>query len=126
MFETKKFLQAVGLSLLISVVVSTILGLVQFEHQMVFLIIQMLSFYGTMGFFAVVFNPKTPFIASYLGALIIAMLNILFANFVFGIWMFVNPTSINNILSFAVLTALSVTSITLFIKNRSGERFADV
>ncbi|WP_252502255.1 hypothetical protein [Sporosarcina sp. Marseille-Q4943] len=125
MFETKKFLQAIGLSLLISVVLSFILGLIQFEHQSVFLLIQMLSFYGTMGFFAVVFNPKTPFTASYIGALIIAMLNILFANYVFGVWMFVNPSSINKILSFAVITALSVTAVTLLIKNRS-ERFADV
>lgn len=125
MFDLKSFLQAVGLSLLISLIISIILGLIQFENYTLFLFIQMLSFYGTMGFFAVFFNPKTPFIASYLGAVIIALLNILFSNFVFGIWMFVNPTSINNILSFAVITALCVTAITLFIRNRNG-RFADV
>lgn len=125
MFELKSFLQAVGLSLLISLIISIILGLIQFENYTLFLFIQMLSFYGTMGFFAVFFNPKTPFIASYLGAVIIALLNILFSNFVFGIWMFVNPASINNILSFAVMTALCVTAITLFIRNRNG-RFADV
>lgn len=125
MFELKSFLQAVGLSLLISLIISIILGLIQFENYTLFLFIQMLSFYGTMGFFAVFFNPKTPFIASYLGAVIIALLNILFSNFVFGIWMFVNPASINNILSFAVITALCVTAITLFIRNRNG-RFADV
>lgn len=125
MFELKKFLQAVGLSLLISLIISIFLGLIQFENYALFLMIQMLSFYGTMGFFAVLFNPKTPFTASYLGAVIIALLNILFSNFVFGIWMFVNPASINNILSFAVLTALTVTAITVFIRNRNG-RFADV
>lgn len=125
MFDVKKFMQAIGLSLLLSIIVSVILGLIQFDNSIAFLIIQMLAFYGSMGFFAVIFNPKTPFTASYIGALIIAMLNILFSNFVLGVWVFINPASINNMLSFAVLMALSVTAITLFIKNRSG-RLADV
>ena len=125
MFETKKFLQALGLSLLIAIFVSIILGIIQFEYYALFLLIQMFAFYGTMGFFAVIFNPKTPFIASYLGALIIAVLNLLFSNFVFDIMVFINPASINNILSFAVMTALLVTAVTLFFKNRN-ERIANV
>ena len=125
MFDLKKFLQTVGLSLLISILISVAFGFFEFDNYAVYLTIQMLSFYGTVGFFAVVFNPRTPFTASYLGALIIAVLNILFANYVFGIWMFVNPAGINSSLSYAVITALSVTAITVFIKNKS-ERYADV
>lgn len=125
MFETKRFLQALGLSLLVAVFVSIILGIIQFQHYVLFIIIQLLAFYGSMGFFAVFFNSKTPFTASYLGALIIAVLNLLFSNFVFNIMVFVNPASVNSVLSFAVLTSLFVTGITLFFKNRN-ERFANV
>ncbi len=121
MFHTKKFLQIVGVSMINTFLISFLLGLINFDSYVVFLIIQLLVTYGTIGILSVLWLPQTPYIAAYLGATSIALLNILFSYYIFNIMVFADPAAINRSMSWAVITSILFAYITKLIK-RKNER----
>lgn len=120
-FDTMKFFQAVGVSILLTIVISFLLGFIPIESYGVFLFIQTILTYGSMGFFAAKWNTKTPFTAAYLGAVIIAIISFILSHFIFNILVFSNPEGIARSLSYAVIVSLLFAAATVFIrKKREG------
>lgn len=119
MFETKKFLQILGISILITVITSIAMGLGRIENYLLFLIIQWLITYGSLGVLSAIWMSKTPYFSAYLGAVVISLLNILFSYFVFNIMVFVDPNGIYRSLSWAVILALTASFITKFLVSRT-------
>ncbi|MFX3673027.1 MAG: hypothetical protein ACE3JQ_01085 [Paenisporosarcina sp.] len=118
MFNMKKFLQVIGVSIIINVIFSIVMGLSNMENYLLFVFVQMVVTYGSLGVFSVMWVPKTPYISAYLGAVIISLLNILFAYYVFNIMVFVDPEGINRSMSWAVILALITAFITNFVMNK--------
>ena len=116
MFNTIKFLQALGASLLVTIVVSFIIGFIPMNGMNLFLLIQMVLTYGSMGYFASKMTPQTPYTAAYLGALIISVISLLLSHYVFNILVFTDPQGIARSLSLAVLTSLLVSYIFTVIR----------
>jgi hypothetical protein len=117
-FNTIKFIQALGASVLVTIVVSFIIGFIPIESYGLFLFIQTLITYGSMGFFAAKWNPKTPYTAAYLGALIISVCSLLLSHYVFNIFVFTNPDGVASSLSLAVVVSLFVAFLSTFIPSK--------
>jgi hypothetical protein len=124
MFQTKKFLQIVGISMINTFLISFVLGLINFDSYVVFLIIQLLVTYGTIGILSVLWLPQTPYTAAYLGATSIALLNILFSYYIFNIMVFADPSAINRSMSWAVITSILFVYITKLIKSKNERGMA--
>ena len=118
MFNARKFIQAVGISLLITILTSIILGVVNIQSYPLFIAIQMLATYGSMGYLGAKWNPKTPYFAAYLGAVILSILNFLFAYFIMNVLVFFDPIGINRSMSLAIVLTMLVAVITVFISNK--------
>ena len=118
MFNTIKFLQALGASLLVTIIVSFIIGFIPINSINLFVFIQLLLTYGAMGYFAAKWNPQTPYTAAYLGALVIAVASFLLSHYVFNILVFTDPEGIARSLTFAVLTSLLAAYIYTVIRTR--------
>lgn len=124
MFQTKKFLQIVGISMINTFLISFVLGLINFDSYVVFVIIQLLVTYGTIGILSVLWLPQTPYTAAYLGATSIALLNILFSYYIFNIMVFADPSAINRSMSWAAITSILFVYITKLIKSKSERGMA--
>lgn len=119
MFETKKFLQVLGISILITVIVSVILGFTKMENYLLFVTIQWVMTYGSIGILSAWWMNNTPYFSAYLGAVIMALLNMLFSYFIFNIMIFVDPEGVNRSLSWAVIIALTTSFITHYLIKRT-------
>jgi hypothetical protein len=124
MFQTKKFLQIVGISMINTFLISFVLGLINFDSYVVFVIIQLLVTYGTIGILSVLWLPQTPYTAAYLGATSIALLNILFSYYIFNIMVFADPSAINRSMSWAAITSILFVYITKLIKSKNERGMA--
>ena len=118
MFNPIKFIQALGASLLVTIVLSFIIGFIPMKSMNLFFLIQMVLTYGSMGFFASRWNPQTPYTAAYLGAVIISVMSLLLSHYVFNILVFTDPAGISRSFSLAVLTSLLVSYICTVIRTR--------
>lgn len=118
MFNLIKFIQAVGVSILLTVVVSFVLGFFSIGNYGVFILIQTVLTYGSLGFFTAKWNPKTPYTAAYFGALLISFLSLLLSHFVFNILVFVDPEGISRSMSLAVIVSLAFAAVTVFIQTK--------
>jgi len=117
MFNTKKFFQAMGMSILLTIVISFILGFFPINYG-IFLTIQTILTYGSMGYFAVRWNSETPYTSAYLGALLLSLLNLVVSFLLFNIDVFGNPEGIVSSISFAVIVSLSFATATAFLKSK--------
>jgi len=124
MFQTKKFLQIVGISMINTFLISFVLGLINFDSYVVFVVIQLLVTYGTIGILSVLWLPQTPYTAAYLGATSIALLNILFSYYIFNIMVFADPSAINRSMSWAAITSILFVYITKLIKSKNERGMA--
>ena len=70
MFNLKNFLQAVGASILLTIVVSFLLGFINLGSYGVFLFVQTILTYGSIGYFSAKWNRETPYTAAYFGAIL--------------------------------------------------------
>lgn len=121
MFNMMKFFQAVGASILLTVAISFLLGFIPIESYGLFLFIQTILTYGSMGFFAAKWNTETPYTAAYLGAIVITFFSFILSHFVFNILVFSDPEGIGRSLSYAVIVSLLFAVSTVFIrKKREG------
>lgn len=121
MFNTMKFFQAIGVSILLTVVVTFIVSLIPFGSVGFLLLFQMILIYGSVGFFCARWNPATPYTAAYLGAVLLSFSSFLLYQFVFNIFIFADPDGIGRSMSLAVVFSLLFAYITVLIrKKREG------
>jgi len=118
MFEMKKFLQTVGVSILITIIFSVLIGFIQIPSYGWYIALQMLITYGSLGYFAAKWNPKTPYTSAFLGATTISIMSLCISYFMFNILVFWDPAGIGRSISLAVILTLLVTSITVFIQQK--------
>ncbi|KGR76453.1 hypothetical protein [Ureibacillus sinduriensis] len=118
MFNTMKFFQTIGVSILLTIVISFLLGFLPIESYGLFLFVQIVLTYGCVGFFAAIWNTETPYTAAYLGSIVIVFINLLVSHFVFNILVFADPEGIGMSLSSAVIVSLLFAVVTVFIRNK--------
>lgn len=121
MFNTIKFFQALGASMLLTIVLSFLLGFIPMDSYGLFIVIQTVLTYGSTGFFTAKWNAETPYTAAFLGAIVIAFISFMVSHFVFNILVFANPEGIARSLSYAVIVSLLFAGGTdLIHKKREG------
>ena len=118
MFNLKNFLQAVGASILLTIFVSFILGFIDLGSYGMFLFIQSILTYGSVGYFSAKWNRETPYTAAYFGAIVIALISFIISNYVFNIAILLDSEGIGSNLSYAVIVSLIFATITVPIQNR--------
>ena len=118
MFNLKNFLQAVGASILLTIFVSFILGFIDLGSYGMFLFIQSILTYGSVGYFSAKWNRETPYTAAYFGAIVIALISFIISNYVFNIAILLDSEGIGSNLSYAVIVSLIFAAITVPIQNR--------
>lgn len=118
MFNTKKFLQAVGISILITITVAFLLGFLPMVPYGIYMAILVIASYGSMGYFAARWNVDTPYTAAFLGAVLISIMNLLISDLVFNIAVFLDPDGIGRSLSLAVTVSLLFAAATMFIRSK--------
>ena len=116
MFNAKNFLQAVGASILLTISVSFLLGFIKIGNYGVFMFVQTVLTYGSVGYFAVKWNRKTPYTAAYFGAIVIALISFILSNYVLNIAILVDSKTIASSLSYAVIVSLLFAAITVPIQ----------
>lgn len=118
MFNLKNFLQAVGASILLTIFVSFLLGLINLGSYSAFLFVQTILTYGSIGYFAAKWNRETPYTAAYFGAIVIVLISFIISNYVFNIAVLLDSEAIGSSLSYAVIISLLFAAITVPILNR--------
>lgn len=118
MFNLKNFLQAVGASILLTISVSFLLGFINLGNYGVFLFVQTILTYGSVGYFAAKWNRETPYTAAYFGAIVIALISFILSNYVFNIAVLLDSESIGSSLSYAVIVSILFAAITVPIQKR--------
>jgi len=118
MFNLKNFLQAVGASILLTIFISFILGFIDLGSYGMFLFVQSILTYGSVGYFSAKWNRETPYTAAYFGAIVIALISFIISNYVFNIAILLDSEGIGSNLSYAVIVSLIFAAITVPIQNR--------
>jgi len=118
MFNLKNFLQAVGASILLTIFISFLLGFIDLGRFGVFMFVQTILTYGSIGYFAAKWNRETPYTAAYFGAIVIALISFIISNYVFNIAILLDSEGIGSNLSYAVIVSLIFAAITVPIQNR--------
>ena len=118
MFNLKNFLQAVGASILLTIFFSFLLGFIDLGSFGVFMFVQTILTYGSIGYFAAKWNRETPYTAAYFGAIVITLISFIISNYVFNIAVLLDSEGIGSSLSYAVIVSLIFATITVPIQNR--------
>lgn len=118
MFSMRKLIQAIGASILITVLFSFIIGFFNIPSFNGYIVFQMILTYGSLGYFSVKWNPKTPYTAAFLGATIVSILSILTSYFLLNILVLWDPAGIGRSMTWAVLLTLLVAIITVYMQQR--------
>lgn len=118
MFNLKNFVQAVGASILLTISISFLLGFIDLGSYGVYLFVQTILTYGSVGYFAAKWNRETPYTAAYFGAIVITLISFAISNYVFNIAVLVDSEAIGSSLSYAVIVSFIFSAITVLIQNR--------
>ncbi|WP_147640302.1 hypothetical protein [Paenisporosarcina sp. HGH0030] len=120
MFSMRKLMQAIGASILITVLFSFIIGFFNIPSFNGYIVFQMILTYVSLGYFSVKWNPKTPYTAAFLGATIVSILSILTSYFLLNVLVLWDPAGIGRSMTWAVLLTLLVAIITVYMKQRKA------
>ncbi|GAA0465641.1 hypothetical protein [Alkalibacillus silvisoli] len=119
MFSLRAFIQAIGVSLIITIVISFLMGffsLFAFEWM---IIISFLVSYISIGILASLWNMKTPYFAAFLGCITLTVINFIFSNFVLSIPILLNPALIQeNFIYSTFVSMLTAIIVIPIIKRR--------
>ncbi|MEN0663933.1 hypothetical protein [Caldifermentibacillus hisashii] len=118
MFSLKGLFSTVGISLISTLVVSFLIGLLQINYEFLVVSIIFLVTYVVTGITAPIWNPKTPYFSSYLASIILTLFNFFAANYVLRVNVLFNPDGVNNSLVISTTTSLITTFIFLQITKR--------
>lgn len=123
MFSLKGLLRTIGVSLLSTIFVSFILGFLNINNVVLSIGLIFIVSYITVGITAPIWNPLTPYFASYIGSLILTILNFIVAIYTLDTFVFFNPEGINNSIVISSMTSLLTTFIFIQImKKKTGEQ----
>ncbi|PLS15386.1 hypothetical protein CVD28_23990 [Bacillus sp. M6-12] len=95
MFNLTGFLKGIGIVLALFIFISFLLGLFNINQIALSLSILYVLCYVLNGVLAPIWNPETPYFASYLASISLTVINLLFAVFVFDVMVFADPAEIN-------------------------------
>lgn len=115
MFSLKGLLQAVGITLLFTIIISFIIGLFNMPSLPVIIYFLFLFSNIVIGIVAPLKNKHTPYAAAFLGSVSLTVLNYFAAYYMFNVYVLADPVQINNNLllstSLSLLAALFVVKI---------------
>lgn len=121
MFNFSGFIKSLGIGLFVFIAVSFFMGIIGVDNiPFMFTVLYTLC-YVLIGILAPLWNPETPYTASYLASITLAVLNFLFAYFILDILVFAEPTSINAGLVRNSLVSLIVTFVVVKVIKRKQE-----
>ena len=118
MFNLKNFLQAIGASILLTISISFLLGFFDLGSFGVFLFVQTILTYGSIGYFAAKWNRETPYTAAYFGAIVIVLISFVISNYIFNVAILVDSEAIGSSLSYAIIVSIIFAAITVLTQNR--------
>lgn len=121
MFNFYGFLKSLGIVMFIFITFSFLFGLTGINNIPITLTILYTISYVLNGFLAPIWNPDTPYTASYLSSITLTLLNLLFAYFILDILVFTEPASINSGMVRNSLVSLIATFIAIKILNKKQE-----
>lgn len=121
MFNFAGFIKALGVGIFAFIAISFIMGLTGMERIPFSLTVLYTICYVLIGVLAPMWNPETPYTASYLASITLTVLNLLFAYFILDILVFAEPASINSGLARNSLVTLAATYVFLKISERKQE-----
>jgi hypothetical protein len=115
MFSLKGLLQAVGITLLFTIITSFIIGLLNMQSLPVIIYFLFLFSNVVIGIIAPLKNKRTPYAAAFFGSVSLTVLNYSAAYYMFNVYVLADPVQINNNLllstSLSLLAALFVMKI---------------
>ncbi|WP_394238871.1 hypothetical protein [Niallia oryzisoli] len=109
MFQFMGLLKTLGVVIFTFIAASFLLGFFNINNIAITVTLLYIFCYILTGFLAPIWNPKTPYIASYIASLTLTVLNLLFAVLVLDIMVFADPMDINRGLARNTLLSLFVT-----------------
>ncbi|HLR07658.1 MAG TPA: hypothetical protein VK136_00120 [Bacillota bacterium] len=107
MFNFRGFIQTIGVSLIITMVYSFIIGFFNLMSVEWSIFTTFIVSYGSVGVFAPLWNRQTPYFAAFLSAVVLTVLNLLFSIIVLRIQVLAKPDIVNeNLFSSTTFTML--------------------
>lgn len=118
MFSFRGFIQTIGVSLIIVLVYSFIIGFFNlFPVEWVVFSTFIVS-YGSVGVLAPLWNRQTPYFAAFLSAVVLTVLNLLFSVLVLRIPVLFEPNIVNENLLSSVVFAMIIAFFSMKINQR--------
>ncbi|RLQ91158.1 hypothetical protein [Falsibacillus albus] len=121
MFNLKGLLQAMGVSLLLTIIISLVIGMVNSLSITIAVVLMFIASYVSLGVLSPKWNRATPYFASFIGAITLSLINFWFASRFMGVEILTNPEAVNKSLVFSTLTSLITTYIVLQIQRKRNE-----
>ncbi|KAA9015978.1 hypothetical protein [Niallia endozanthoxylica] len=111
MFQFMGLLKTMGVVIFTFIATSFLLGFFNINNVAFTVTVLYVVCYILTGVLSPIWNPETPYIASYLASLTLTVLNLLFAVTVLDIMVFADPMDINRGLARNTLVSLFVTFV---------------
>jgi len=124
MFNLKKFIEALGISVIITIIAGFIIGFFEFPTVEGVIYINFIITYVTVGILMPLFNRKVPYTAAFLGAISMTLINIIFSINVLQLPIFVYPEIVNeNLLASTIATMLTAVIVVSILNRRETEAY---
>ncbi|MRG87383.1 hypothetical protein [Salinibacillus xinjiangensis] len=125
MFQLMGFIQAIGVSVLITICFSFMVGFLSLASVEWSVLISFLVSYISIGIFAPLWNRKTPYFATFLGSITIVVINFIFSTIILRIPVLVDPLQVNQNLTASVAVSLSTALLVIPILKRNERNSYD-
>lgn len=124
MFNLKKFIEALGISVIVTIIAGFIIGFFEFPSVEGVIYINFIITYVTVGILMPLFNRKVPYTAAFLGAISMTLINIIFSINVLQLPIFVYPEIVNeNLLASTIATMLTAVIVVSILNRRETEAY---
>lgn len=124
MFNLKKFIEALGISVIITIIAGFIIGFFEFPSVEGVIYINFIITYVTVGILMPLFNRKVPYTAAFLGAISMTLINIIFSINVLQLPIFVYPEIVNeNLLASTIATMITAVIVVAILNRRETEAY---
>jgi hypothetical protein len=118
MFSFRGLLKTLGVVMIFFISASFLLGFFSINHVALSLSILYILCYVLNGVLCPIWNPETPYFASYIASVTLTLLNLLFAVFVLDIMVLAEPIDVNKGMVRNSIMSLIVTFVVVKMMNR--------
>lgn len=118
MFNLKGLLQALGLSLLVTMFFSFLFGFFGVVRIEVVIITIFFISYISIGVFAPIWNRKTPYFAAFIGSITLTVVQLSFSSFFLRLPTFIDPIGVNQSLTFNAVLSLLAAWVMITVLNK--------